>query len=83
MLDVTLEGDAGSAFKRHAAPCDSAKWWQFSCPITVTSPPSASTFGNLEDYLTQFDSVSTGVWFDSCQCPDCSIEELAVTSPKP
>ena len=76
MLDVTLEAMQAVPLSATQPPVILLNGWQFSCPITVTSPPSASTFGNLEDYLTQFDSVPLVYWFDSCQCPDCSIEEL-------
>jgi uncharacterized protein (TIGR03437 family) len=49
--------------------------FQRSCPITVQSPPSASTFGNLEGQLN-----AAGVpvyFFDNCAYGDVSIEALA------
>jgi len=49
--------------------------FQLFCPITVTSPPSAATFGNLEDQLN-----AAGIpvyFFDNCAYGDVSIEVLA------
>jgi uncharacterized protein (TIGR03437 family) len=75
-VDVTLEPMQPVPLNATQPPVILLNGWQFSCPVTVTAPLSASTFGSLESYLSEFDSVPVVYWFDNCQCPDCSIEEL-------
>lgn len=76
-LDVMVEAMQAVPLNATQLPVVLLNGWQSSCPIAVTSPLSASTFGNLENYLTKFDSVPLVYWFDNCAaCPDCSIEEL-------
>jgi uncharacterized protein (TIGR03437 family) len=44
-----------------------------SCPTSTAS----DTFGNLADYLAQYDSVPEVYFLDNCTaCPNCPIEEL-------
>lgn len=75
-LDVTLEPMQTVPISATQPPVILLNGWQYSCPVTVTSPVSASTFDNLESYLTQYDGVPLVYWFDNCQFPGSSIEEL-------
>jgi uncharacterized protein (TIGR03437 family) len=50
--------------------------WQFSCPITATSPHSRDTFGDLETNLLA-DGVPVVYFFDNCvEGPNLKIEDL-------
>ena len=78
MIDITLRPMETVPVNAIQPPVILINGWQSSCPVLpLTSPPSQSTFGYLEGYLTQFDEVPLVYWFDNCAaCPDCSIEEL-------
>jgi len=78
-IDVTVEPMATVPLNATQPTVILINGWQLSCPITVTTPLSASTFYNLQEYLLQFDNVPVVYWFDNCAaCPagDCSIEQL-------
>jgi len=77
-LDIVVEPMASVPLNATQPPVILLNGWQESCPVTVTSPPSASTFDYLEQYLTSYDNVSTVYWFDNCAvCPSCTVEQLS------
>ncbi len=77
-LDVMIEPMQAVPVTASQPPVILLSGWQQSCPVAVTSPPSASTFGYLEQYLASYDSVPAVYWFDNCAvCPSCSVEQLS------
>jgi uncharacterized protein (TIGR03437 family) len=76
-LDVWLEPMQAVPLAAMQPPVILLNGFQLSCPIPVTSPPSAETFGNLESELN---SAGISVYFfDNCKqgSGDESIEVLA------
>jgi pimeloyl-ACP methyl ester carboxylesterase len=76
-LDVSLEPMQAVPLAAMQPPVILLNGFQLACPIPVTSPPSAETFGNLESELN-----SAGIpvyFFDNCKqgSGDESIEVLA------
>ena len=73
-LSITVDALAAVPSNATQPPVILLNGWQ---GLTCSPSPASGTFGNLADYLTQYDSVPVVYWFDNCAvCLDCSIEEL-------
>jgi uncharacterized protein (TIGR03437 family) len=76
-LTVTIDPMQAVPLNATQPPVILLNGFQLSCPIAVTSPASASTFGSLQNQL-EAAGIPAVYFFDNCAaCPDaCGIEQL-------